>query len=136
MKEINFNNGMTLKARDTSVSLIKAQTICKMIRKDVCNMSMKTLGEYCGLSVQAISSWESGKANNINYLFYYYDICLTDDWKKMFIDVIFNSDGKNVEITVYKNKKTKSSACKYTISECEDGKQPTFNIKTVQEIGV
>ena len=136
MNKITFNNGMELKARDTSVSLIKAQTICKMVRKDVCNMSMKTFGEYCGLSVQAISSWESGRANNVNYLFYYYDICLTDDWKNMFIDVIFNSDGKNVDVTVYKNKKTKSSSCKYEISKCEENKQPVFNVKTVEQIGV
>lgn len=136
MGEISFNNGVTLKARETSVSLLKAQTLCKMIRKDVCGMSMKKMGEYCGLSVQAISSWESGKANNCNYLFFYYDICLTAEWKKMFLDIIFNSDGKNVDVTVYKNKKTKSSSCKYVISECEENKQPVFNVKTVEQIGV
>lgn len=135
MGNISFTNGDNLKARDTSVSLLKAQTMCKMIRKDVCNMSMKRMGEYCGLSVQAISSWESGRANNCNYLFFYYDMCLYPEWQKMFLDVVFNSDGKNVEITVIKDIPTKTTACKYSITECEEGKTPTFNIKTVKQIG-
>ncbi len=133
------NKGIVVKARDTRISLERAQVMCKIVRKYLCHLTMKEMSEYCGVSVQAISSWESGRANNINYLFFYYDIILDDEWKKVFIDVIFNASGKKVDLTIYVCEKPTcyQTRLRCNIRVCEHGEKPIFNFTIVNEgIGV
>ncbi len=132
------NKRILVEARDTRISLERAQVMCKIVRKFLCHLTMKEMSKYCGVSVQAISSWESGRANNINYLFFYYDIISDDEWKKVFIDVIFNAAGKKVDLIIYIYEKPPFPKTRLmcNIRECENDEEPIFNYTIVKEIGV
>lgn len=61
---------------------------CKDFRKNVLN---KTLDEICkdtDIKIKTLSAFENGRANNIKYLFLYYNSC-NEEQKELFIGGVF-----------------------------------------------
>lgn len=76
----------------------KAQTICKMFRNDICNITLQEMADLYEVNLKSLSAWECGRSNKVEYLFYYYDLLGTECEQKWFIDAVFNSDNKKVVI--------------------------------------
>lgn len=103
--------------RKDSDFIFKAQQFCKLIRTDVCNCSLQTMGEKFGVNFKNLSAWENGRSNKAEYLFYYYDLIATQEMKDIFLQVVFGSDGKDVQITVQKDMQNMCSNIAITLTE-------------------
>lgn len=80
------------------IQVAKAQSFCKIFRANIVKITLREMSEKFSLNSKTLSAWEHGRVNKAEYLFYYYN--LTDDLelKKQFLDVIFNSEGKDIII--------------------------------------
>lgn len=106
------------KRKDTDF-IEKAQKICKIIRRDVCNCSLQTMGEIMGVNMKNLSAWENGRSNKAEYIFYYYDLLSTQSMKDTFLNLIFKSDGKDVILNVQKDLKNECSNVEITLKQRE-----------------
>lgn len=104
------------KRKDTDF-IFKAQQFCKLVRTDICNCSLQTMGEIMGVNYKNLSAWENGRSNKAEYLFYYYDLIATQEMKDLFLKVVFGSDNKDVSIQVQKDIQNNCSNFAITFSE-------------------
>lgn len=100
-KRLKYSNGIEVEKR-TDDYIQKCQQICKFFREEVVQVSLKTMGETFEILPATLSAWENGKTRNIDYLFMYYDIIVEPNYKKQFLDLIFNYDNKCVKVTALK----------------------------------
>ena len=61
---------------------------CREFRIDVLKLSLKDFSEITGLNNKNVNAFEYGRANNIQYLFYYYRLC-NDSLKNNFSKGLF-----------------------------------------------
>lgn len=74
----------------TKTDIVSIGTFCKKFRE---NNLKSTLTNFCvenGENIKNVSAFESGRANNIKYLFLYYSKCKTDEEKRVFCAGLFN----------------------------------------------
>lgn len=62
---------------------------CKQFRKEVLRISLTEFSKLNNANIKNVCAFESGKANNINYLFMYYNVCSNDYDKQLFLDNVF-----------------------------------------------
>lgn len=62
---------------------------CAEFRNNVLHMSQKDFCYCTGTNIKNISAFEHGRANNIRYIFYYYNACETQGQQEQFSDYIF-----------------------------------------------
>lgn len=67
---------------------------CKEFRKEVLKLSLKDFAEITETNNKNISSFENGRANNIRYLFLYYNLCENEFIRTMFIKELFRVGDK------------------------------------------
>ncbi len=68
---------------------------CREFRKQVLKMSAKDFADITDTNNKNLSSFENGRANNIRYLFLYYNLCDNDLIKELFIKELFKRGGIN-----------------------------------------
>ncbi len=68
---------------------------CKEFRKQILKLSLKEFSEITGINNKNISSFENGRANNIRYLFLYYEMCDTKLLKDMYLTELFKRGSVN-----------------------------------------
>ena len=61
---------------------------CKKFRINDLKLSLKEFSEITGLNNKNVNAFEYGRANNIQYLFYYYRLC-NDSLKNKFSKGLF-----------------------------------------------
>lgn len=61
---------------------------CKFFRKTYLKITTKDLSNKCGISTQNLYAFESGKANNIKYIYCYYQNA-TEEQRKIFTEQLF-----------------------------------------------
>lgn len=100
-RKLKFDNGVVITKRvDDYVT--RSQQLCKFFRDEVVQISLKTMGETFDVLPATLSAWENGKSKAVDYIFYYYDIIVEEQYKKVFLDLIFNSDNKCIKVTALK----------------------------------
>lgn len=98
---MRYSNGLVVEKRKDDFKL-NAQIICKTFREEVCQVSLKTMGDTFGVSSSLLSAWEHGKSSNVDFLSYYYDMIGTTEYKDMFLKLLFNTDNQRVQVTIIK----------------------------------
>lgn len=66
----------------------KVGKYCKEFRINDLKLSLKDFSEITGLNMKNVNAFEYGRANNIQYLFYYYRLC-NDGLKQKFSSGLF-----------------------------------------------
>lgn len=67
----------------------KVGQYCREFRINELKLSLKEFSEMTGINNKNINAFEYGRANNIQYLFYYYRLC-DDSLKVKFSRGLFN----------------------------------------------
>lgn len=106
---MRYSNGVEVTGRKDDFKM-NAQIICKTFREEICQVSLKTMGECFGVSSAILSAFEHGKSSNFEFLSYYYDLIATSSYKRIFLELIFDSDDKNVQVII--NKKLRNDIAK------------------------
>lgn len=101
MARLKFVNNVEVTKRVDDTTM-KCQQLCKFFREQVVQISLKTMGEVFEVLPATLSAWENGKSKNSEFIFMYYDIIADKDFKRIFIEALFDSDNQNVKITVKK----------------------------------
>lgn len=73
---------------DREKLLINVGKYCREFRINELNMSLKDFSKIAGLNNKNVNAFEFGRANNIQYLFYYYRLC-NDSLKNKFSRGLF-----------------------------------------------
>ena len=63
-------------------------TFCKEFRNNVLNKTLNEVCENTDIKIKTLSAFENGRANNIKYLFLYYDNCI-EEQKTLFALGVF-----------------------------------------------
>lgn len=66
----------------------KVGQYCREFRINELKLSLKEFSEITGLNYKNVNAFEYGRANNIQYLFYYYRLC-NDSLKYKFANGLF-----------------------------------------------
>lgn len=64
-------------------------SFCKKFRVNYLRMSMTDFAKETGLNIQNVNAFEAGRANNIKYIFYYYNQS-DKQLKRVFKNNLFN----------------------------------------------
>lgn len=67
----------------------KVGQYCREFRINELKLSLKEFSEITGLNNKNVHAFEYGRANNIQYLFYYYRLC-NDSLKRKFSKGLFD----------------------------------------------
>lgn len=78
---------------DINNLMINLGEYCKFFRIVKIKLSLTEFSNLVNANMKNISSFESGRANNIIYLYYYYQLA-PDEEKQGFINGIFQIDDK------------------------------------------
>jgi len=62
---------------------------CARFRNDVLKVTQTDFCRNTGTNIKNISAFENGRANNIRYLFYYYNMCKTQIEQQQFTNYVF-----------------------------------------------
>lgn len=81
----------------------KAQSFCKVLRSEICNVTLQEMSDLYNVNLKNLSAWENGRSNKAEYIFYYYDLCNNEIDKQTFLKVVFESDNKDVIIDTTKD---------------------------------
>lgn len=103
-KRLKYSNGIEVSKRADDFTT-NCQKICKFFREEVVQISLKTMGETFDLVPATLSAWENGKSKNVDFIFYYYDIIVDEQYKKIFLRLIFDSDNKAIKVTILKQER-------------------------------
>ena len=107
------------------------QIICKFFRENICQVSLSSLSEIYGVSVASLSAWEHGKSSNAEYIIIYYDIITDSDYRKIFLNLVFNSPGKNIVVDVFQksieNNKYRTYSVVLNEEPCTNGEIGSIN---------
>lgn len=60
-------------------------SFCKEFRTDVLKKSIAEVSRLSGIKERTLWAFENGRANNINHLSVYYDLCMTEQDKNEFM---------------------------------------------------
>lgn len=63
-------------------------TFCKEFRNNILNKTLNEVCENTDIKIKTLSAFENGRANNIKYLFLYYENC-NEEQKKLFALGVF-----------------------------------------------
>lgn len=67
----------------------KVGNYCKNFRVEILKISQTDFCNELNVNVKSVSAFEGGRANNIKYLYYYYEMCLSDKMRSDFINGLF-----------------------------------------------
>lgn len=81
----------------------KTQSFCKVLRSEICNITLQEMADIYGLNLKSLSAWENGRSNKADYIFYYYDLCNNEETRNIFLKVVFDSDNKDIIIDTTKD---------------------------------
>ena len=76
------------KATDKELSQAVGK-FCKKFRVDYLEISMTNFAKETGLNIQNVNAFESGRANNLKYIFHYYNQA-DEQLKELFKNNLFN----------------------------------------------
>lgn len=62
---------------------------CARFRNDILQLNLTDFCNCTGANLKNVWAFENGKANNIKYLFYYYNMCVTQHEQERFTDYVF-----------------------------------------------
>jgi len=62
---------------------------CARFRNDILHITQTDFCRNTGAKIKNISAFENGRANNIRYLFYYYNMCKTPHEQEQFANYVF-----------------------------------------------
>lgn len=62
---------------------------CREFRKNTLNKTLNEICENTDIQSKTLSAFENGRANNIKYLFLYYNVC-NEEQKQLFVGGVFN----------------------------------------------
>lgn len=62
---------------------------CKDFRMNVLNITLDEICKDTDIKTKTLSAFENGRANNIKYLFLYYNCC-NEEQKQQFVGGVFN----------------------------------------------
>lgn len=62
---------------------------CARFRNDVLKISLTEFCRNNNANIKNVSAFENGRANNIRYLFYYYNACETVNEQEKFSEYVF-----------------------------------------------
>lgn len=71
----------------------KIAQICKDIRINTLKMGLTEFSKENNENIKNIWAFENGKANNIKYLFLYYNMCEDEQVRRDFAQKLFNTFG-------------------------------------------
>lgn len=71
------------------VDLFEVGQYCREYRLNVLDMTLTSFCKHFNINIKNVSAFEHGRANNINYLYYYY-IISTQEQRKHFSKELFD----------------------------------------------
>ena len=74
---------------DNKELVLKVGAYCKDFRLNTLKLTLTEFSTFTELNLKNVSAFEHGKANNIEYLYHYYNMC-SEGLKKEFSKGLFN----------------------------------------------
>lgn len=62
---------------------------CQQFRTEVLKITQSELADHFGVTSRSVSMFENGKSTNVNFIYFYWQCCPTDEIKAVFLANLF-----------------------------------------------